>query len=201
MEQHGGEKNALYRPCADGVSSPGEAPGGYVLGQAGEPSVSPDASRVPYVRIWKTPIKREEIIMTMTNPFFDMFRKFGSDLQVPQFDLDKMIEAHRRNIEALTSSATAMAEGAQAMAQKQREVFEASLREAAALVQEIRSHGDQNLVRQTEFAKKAFDIAVRGAQDTVQLTRLSTGDAVKILQDRMREGLEEIRGQGDAKPR
>jgi hypothetical protein len=69
--------------------------------------------------------------MTMTNPFIDMLRKFGTDLQVPQFDLDRMIEAHRKNIEAMTSSATAMAEGAQAMAQKQREVVEAGLREGS----------------------------------------------------------------------
>jgi phasin family protein len=137
--------------------------------------------------------------VTVTNPFVDLFRKFGADLQVPQFDLDKMIEAHRKNIEALTSSVAAMAECAQAMAQKQREVFEAGLREASALAQEIKAHGDQNLARQTEFAKKVFDIAVQGAQDTAQLTRLSTGDAVKILQDRMRESFEEIRGQGGAK--
>jgi phasin family protein len=201
MEQHGGGKNALYRPCADGVGSLGEALGSDVLGWAGEPSILPAASRVPHACMRKAPAKREETIMTTTNPFFDMFRKFGSDLQVPQFDLDKMIEAHRRNIESLTASATAMAEGAQAMAQKQREVVEAGLREATALAQEIKSHGDQNLARQKEFAQKAFDIAVRGAQDTVQLTRLSTGDAVKILQDRMREGLEEIRGQSGAKPR
>jgi polyhydroxyalkanoate synthase subunit PhaC len=32
MEQHGGDKNALYRPCAGGVNSLGEAPGTYVLG-------------------------------------------------------------------------------------------------------------------------------------------------------------------------
>jgi hypothetical protein len=32
MEQHGGEKNALYRPCAGGVNSLGQAPGAYVLG-------------------------------------------------------------------------------------------------------------------------------------------------------------------------
>jgi phasin family protein len=133
----------------------------------------------------------------MTNPFLDMLRKFGGDLQVPQFDLDRMIEAHRKNIEALTSSATAMAEGAQAMAQMQREIVEASLREASALAQQIKSQGDQSVARQTEFAKKVFDIAVQGAQDAAQLTRMSTGDAVKILQDRMREGLEEIRSQGD----
>jgi phasin family protein len=134
--------------------------------------------------------------MTMTNPFIDMLRKFGADLQMPQFDLDRMIEVHRKNIEALTSSATAMAEGAQAMAQKQREVMEAGLREASALAQELRTHGDQNIARQTEFAKKVFDIAVQGAQETTQFTRMSTGDAVKILQDRMRESYEEICGQG-----
>jgi phasin family protein len=129
------------------------------------------------------------------NPFIDMLRKFGDNLQVPRVDLDQMVEAHRKNIEALTQSATAAAEGAQAMAQKQREVVEAGLREASTLAQELKTHGDQNLARQTEFAKKVFDIAVRGAQDTAQLTRMSTGDAVKILQDRMREGLEEIRSQ------
>jgi hypothetical protein len=57
-------------------------------------------------------------------------------------------------------------------------------------------HSDLNLARQTEFAKKVFDIALLDAQETAQLTRMSTGDAVKILQDRMRKSLEEIRGQG-----
>jgi phasin family protein len=135
------------------------------------------------------------------NPFIDMLRKFGDNLQVPKVDLDQMLEAHRKNVEALTQSASAVAEGAQAMAQKQREVVEAGLREASALAQELKAHGDQNLSRQTEFAKKVFDIAVRGAQDTAQLTSMSTGDAVRILQDRMREGLDEIRGQAGAKPR
>ena len=134
------------------------------------------------------------------NPFIDMLRKFGDNLQVPKLDLDQMLEAHRKNIEALTQSASAVAEGAQAMAQKQREVVEAGLREASALAQELKEHGDENLARQTEFTKKVFDIAVRGAQDTAQLTRMSTGDAVKILQDRMREGLEEIHRQAGAKP-
>jgi phasin family protein len=131
-----------------------------------------------------------------TNPFIDMMRKFGTDLQVPKLDLDQMVESHRKNIEALSSSVTAMTEGAQAMAQKQREVVEASLREASALAQEFTAHSDQNLARQTAFAKKVFDIAVQGAQDTAQLNRMSTADAVKVLQDRMREGLEEIRSPG-----
>ena len=76
------------------------------------------------------------------NSFLDMMRKFGTDLKVPKFDLDQMVEAHRKNIEALTASMAAMTEG---------------------------------------------------AQDTAQLTRVSAGEAVKILQERMRQGLEEVR--------
>jgi phasin family protein len=135
------------------------------------------------------------------NPFIGMLRTFGDNLQVPKVDLDRMLEAHRKNVEALTQSASAVAEGAEAMAQKQREVVEAGLREASVLAQELKAQGDQNVARQTEFARKVFEIAVRSAQDTSQLARMSTGDAVKILQDRMREGLEEIRSQGGAKPR
>jgi phasin family protein len=135
----------------------------------------------------------------MSEDFIDMMRKFGDQLQVPKLDLDQMIETHRKNLEALAQSASTVAEGAQAMAQKQREIVEAGLREASALAQELKASSDLNLARQTEFAKKVFDIAVQGAQETAQLTRVSTGDAVKILQDRMRAGLEEIRGQG--KPR
>jgi phasin family protein len=135
----------------------------------------------------------------MAQDFIDMMRKFGDQLQVPKLDLDQMIETHRKNLEALASSASAVTEGAQAMAQKQREIVEAGLREAQALAQELKAPSDLNLARQTEFAKKVFDIAVQGAQETAQLTRMSTGDAVKILQDRMREGLEEIRGQASAK--
>jgi len=130
------------------------------------------------------------------NSFLDMMRKFGTDLKVPKFDLDQMVEAQRKNIEAFTSSVLAMQEGAQAMAQKQREIVESSLREATNLAQDLKAQGDHNVARQTEFTKKVFDIAVKGAQDTAQLTRVSAGEAVKILQERMRQGLEEVRKDG-----
>ncbi len=52
---------------------------------------------------------------------------------------------------------------------------------------------DANLAQQTEFARKLFEIAVKGAQETVATARQSGADAVKIAQDRMKEGLEGIR--------
>ena len=49
------------------------------------------------------------------------------------------------------------------------------------------------LAKQTEFVKKVFDIAVQGARDSAELSRQSTSEAVKIIQERMKASLEEIR--------
>jgi phasin family protein len=128
--------------------------------------------------------------------YIDMLRNFAGGLGVPKLDIDKLIDIQRKNIDALSQSAKAAAGGAQSVADKQREVLKAGLDEASALLRGFKPLSDpkESLARQTEFAKKVFNIAVEGAQESAQLTRQSTGDAVKIIRDRLREGLEEIRG-------
>jgi phasin family protein len=123
-----------------------------------------------------------------------MLRKFANDLGLPKVDIDKLIEEHRKNIDALSQSATVAAQGAQSMAQQQREVFEAGLQEATKLARGYQPLGNfqDNLALQTEFAKKVFEIAVKGAQDSATTARQSTGDAVKIIQDRLKETFDEI---------
>ena len=133
----------------------------------------------------------------MTNEntsYVDMLRKFGSDLGLPKIDVDKLIESHRKNIDALSQSATVAAQGAQSVAQKQREIFEAGLQEATKLARGYQPLGklQDNLALQTEFAKKVFEIAVKGAQDSATTARQSTGEAVKIIQDRLKESFDEI---------
>jgi phasin family protein len=134
----------------------------------------------------------------MTNEntsYVDMLRKFGSDLGLPKIDVDKLIEGHKKNIDALSQSATVAAQGAQSVAQKQREIFEAGLQEATKLARGYQPLGklQDNLTLQTEFAKKVFEIAVKGAQDNATTARQSTGEAVKIIQDRLKESFDEIR--------
>jgi phasin family protein len=130
-----------------------------------------------------------------TQSYLDMLRRFGSDIGLPRPDLDKLIETHRKNIDALSQSAKVAIGGAQSVAEKQREIFEAGLREASAMAQSFHPLGNPQeiLDKQREFARKVFDVTVQGAQQTAQLTRQSAGDAVKIIQDRMKESLEEFR--------
>jgi phasin family protein len=133
--------------------------------------------------------------MTEPTSYIDMLRKFGSDLGLPKVDVDKLLEVQKKNIDALGQSAKVAAQGAQSVAQKQREVLEAGLQEAATLAREYKPLGKvhENLALQTEFARKVFEIAVKGAQDSTTTARQSTTDAVKIIQDRMKESFEEIR--------
>src|SRR6266850_807071 len=40
-----------------------------------------------------------------TTSYIEMLRKFGSDLGLPKLDVDKLIEAKKKNIDALSESA------------------------------------------------------------------------------------------------
>lgn len=132
--------------------------------------------------------------MADNTSYIEMLRKFGTDLGLPKLNVDELLQAQKKNLEALGQSAKVAAQGAQSVAQKQREVVEAGLREASTLAREYKPLNIQeNLALQTEFARKMFDIAVKGAQDSASTARQSTTDAVKIIQDRMKESFEEFR--------
>jgi len=128
-------------------------------------------------------------------PFIDMLRKFGADLNLPRLEIDKVIESHRKNLEAIGSSAGAISEGAKSIADKQREIIQTMLSEAASMVRDFRPDGGVATIipRQVEFARKAFDFAVKNTREIAELANKSTAEAMKILQDRMQAGLAEIR--------
>jgi phasin family protein len=132
--------------------------------------------------------------MTGTTSYIDMLKKFGSDLGLPKLNVDELLQSQKKNIDALGQSAKVAAQGAQTVAQKQREVMEAGLREAATLAGKYKPlKVQENLALQTEFARKVFEIAVKGAQDSASTARQSTTEAAKIIQDRVKDIFEDFR--------
>ena len=134
--------------------------------------------------------------MTDTASYIEMLTKLGAALSLPKPNVDQLVETQKKNIEALGQNAQVVAQGAQSVAQKQRELMEAELREAMAFARENQPLGrvNANLAQQTEVARKIFEIVVEGAQETAATARQSGTDAVKIVQDRMKEALEGMRG-------
>ena len=130
-----------------------------------------------------------------TQSFLDMMKDFGRSLGVPKVDVDKLIEVHRKNIEALGRSAHVATEGAKSVADKQREIIKVAFHETSAMVRDFKPMGDarETLKKQTEFAKKAFDITIQNTHDIAELATKATGDATAIITDRLHESLNELR--------
>ncbi|WP_439612539.1 phasin family protein [Reyranella sp.] len=136
-----------------------------------------------------------------TQPFTDMFKKLGEQLKVPAFDMSKMMEHHQKNLEAMTRSWQAVAGGASEVAQKQKEIFEAAMKDMAEMAQSYKPGGNPQevIAKQSEFAKKAMEAAIANTKDIAELVQKSSTEAFKIVQDRMKESYEEIRSSVEKK--
>ncbi len=133
--------------------------------------------------------------------FTDMFKKFGEQLKVPSFDMTKIMEQQQKNLEAMTRSWQAMAGGASEIAQKQKEIFEAAMRDMAEMAQSYKPGGNPQevMAKQAEFAKKAMEAAIANTKDIAELVQKSSTEAFKIVQERMKESYEDIRATVDKK--
>jgi len=133
--------------------------------------------------------------------FTEMFQKLGEQLKVPSFDMTKIMEHHQKNIDAMGRSWQAMATGATAVANKQREIFEGAMKEVAEMARDYKPGGSPQEMfnKQAEFGKKAMEAAITNTRDIAELVQKSGTDAFKIIQERMQESYEEIRSSVEKK--
>ena len=108
----------------------------------------------------------------------------------------------RSNLEAMTKSWQAVAGGAGEIAQKQRAIFEAAMKDMAEMAQAYKPGGSpqEAMAKQAEFAKKAMEATIANTRDIAELVQKSSTEAFKIVQDRMKESYEEIRTSVEKKP-
>ena len=127
--------------------------------------------------------------------FTDMFKKLGEQFKVPAFDMTKIMEHHQKNMEAMTRSWQAMAGGANEIGKKQREIFEATIKDVTEMAQSYKPGGSPQdvMTKQAEFAKKAMEAAISNTRDIAELVQKSSTEAFKIVQERMKESYDEIR--------
>jgi phasin family protein len=127
--------------------------------------------------------------------FTDMFMRLGEQLKVPQFDMTRIMEHHQKNLEAMSKSWQAVASGASEVATRQRAIFEEAVKDVTAMVQDYKPGGSPQdmMAKQAEFTKKAMEAAITNTRDIAELVQKSTGEAFRIVQDRMKESYEEIK--------
>jgi len=130
-----------------------------------------------------------------SDSFMDMFGRFGRDLKVPNVDVEAILAHHRKNLEALEKSARASAAGASSLMSRQREMLQDTLREITDMAQSYRAPGNPQelMAKQTEFARKSFETALKNAGEAAELVKKSGTESVEILRERIKAAMEEIR--------
>ncbi len=137
------------------------------------------------------------------NPFFDVdVTKFLGDLKVPGIDVEALLASQRRNIEAVTAANQLAIEGIQAVLRRQAEILRQSIEESNSIVGEVLAAGspEEKAVKQTEFAKAAFEKALANAKELAELVARSNTEAADVLTRRVSESLDEVKA-ALAKPR
>lgn len=128
-------------------------------------------------------------------PFAEMFRSFGKSLELPQPDVNGLIERHARNLQALQQAAQAGSDSAGALMDRQRAALEEALAEISVAVRAAQGgDGSERIDSQMDLARKSFDSAIRNATEMSEIVQKGNADVFNILKDRVMENLAELQG-------
>ena len=103
--------------------------------------------------------------MTGTTSYIEMLRKFGADLGLPKPNVEQLVEAQKKNIEGLGQGAQVIAQGAQSVARKQRELMEAGLRGRWRSLARIRDRSTRTSRSRPNLRARSSKLLSRGPGD------------------------------------
>jgi len=137
--------------------------------------------------------------MSNKNIFTDAFDSFKK--QVPVVDFNEAIEAGKKNLEVFQEANQAIAEGAQAVVQKQVEIAQANTEDAIKLFKDVTSSKDvrDSANKQAAFAKKAFEKATTDANTIVELCSECNSKAADIIGKQISENVKGASGKATKK--
>ncbi len=127
---------------------------------------------------------------------FDVSKMLG-DVKIPGFDMKGMMDAQRKNIEALTAANQAAVQGMQAVAQRQAEILSQAMSEVSSVAQQLASAGSnpqEMTTKQAELARKAFEHALANMRELAEMVSKSNTEAFAIINKRVTESLQELKG-------
>ena len=129
--------------------------------------------------------------------FADMdFRKYFADIKLPALpDVETLMAAHRRNMEALSAANRVALEGAQAVARRHMEIMQQSMAELTETMRTIATtEGAQaKAAKQAEMLKVAYERAVNNMRELSDLIQRSNTEAMSVINKRFAEAMDEVK--------
>lgn len=125
----------------------------------------------------------------------EQFTKTFGDVKMPKVDVEAVVTAQRKNLEAISKANTAAFTGAQEVAQKQADLVKKVMDEATAVAKTMgETKTPQEIVaKQAELTKSAYTQAFANAKVLADTFVKSQDAATKVINARVTEGLDEVK--------
>ncbi|HQT63061.1 MAG: phasin [Acidocella sp. 20-57-95] len=126
---------------------------------------------------------------------FDVAKLF-KDMKVPPMpDMEAVMGAHKRNLEALSDANRVALEGAQAVARRHMEIMQSTM---AGLTETLKGMSvtekpADRAAKQAELLKQAYENAVSNTRELGDLIQKSNTEAMQKLNHRFAEAMNEMK--------
>ena len=122
------------------------------------------------------------------------FTKVWADMKMPEFNVDAMVVAQQKNIEAMNLANKTVVDSWQGFAKKQAELWQAAVEDTGVLAQDVASAKEptDKVAKQAAFAKAAFENSLSTAREAQEIAANTANKTADIVSKRWAEGLDEV---------
>jgi len=130
------------------------------------------------------------------NPFKDLdVTKMMADMKLPVVGFDTVVEAQRKNIEALTAANQTAFEGFQALFQRQAEIVRTSVEEMTKATSDLWAtvSPEEKAAKQADLVKKGYESAIANLREAIDMLAKTNTQAADLINKRVGESLDEMK--------
>lgn len=124
------------------------------------------------------------------------FRRLLSEMKLPTMpDMEALLGAQKRNMEALTAANRIALEGAQTVAKRHMEIMQKSMTELGETMRAMATAEapQAKAAKQAELLKRAYEHAMADAKELSDLIQRANSEALQLLNRRFVEAMDEVK--------
>jgi phasin family protein len=124
-----------------------------------------------------------------TGPFpgFEDMKKLMERFQLPNLDIDALIDWQRKDMEALTEMNRQASEGIKALVERRNEILRETLAEWQAAIKDATSA--EAMSKRADVAKQGIEKAVANFRELSEMEAQARNNAWKVVQERMQDNM------------
>jgi len=124
---------------------------------------------------------------------FSQFAAMFQQYKLPGLDVSAIVDARRKDVEALAEANQVAFGGMQAIQGKQLEILRSALDNFQTVAQQLATSPAKPEVSPTDVVQNAFHLALADMQDIAQKTQQAQTQAYAIVAKRMEQAANELR--------